>query len=137
MVNSLKGSIMLIFRLKKKDFHLFLVSHGIFPSAFTHTHTHTHTHTYSCMHTLQVLGKECQSKITADWIFGHRSKIQGASQVVLLVKNRPANAGDMKDAGSTSGQGRSPGGGHGNPLKYSCLENPVEEEPSGLWSKGS
>ena len=54
-----------------------------------------------------------------------------------MVKNRPANAGDMKDAGSTSGWGRSPGGGHGNPLKYSCLENPMEEEPSGLWSKGS
>ena len=57
--------------------------------------------------------------------------------MVLVVKNRPANAGDMKDAGSTSGWGRSPGGGHGNPLKYSCLENPMEEEPSGLWSKGS
>ena len=50
MVNSLKGSIMLIFRLKKKDFHLFLVSHGIFPSAFTHTHTHTHTHIFMHAH---------------------------------------------------------------------------------------
>ena len=46
-----------------------------------------------------------------------------ASQVVLVVKNPPAKAGDIRDAGSTSGSGRSPGGGHGNPLQDSCLEN--------------
>ena len=39
-----------------------------------------------------------------------------------MVKNPPANAGD---AGSIPGSGRAPGGGHGNPLHYSCLENPV------------
>ena len=43
-----------------------------------------------------------------------------ASQVVLVVKNQPANEGDVKDAGSIPGWGRSPGGGHGNPLQYSC-----------------
>ena len=48
----------------------------------------------------------------------------GASQVVLLVKNPPANAGDVRDSGSIPGLGRLPGGGHGNPLQYSCLENP-------------
>ena len=49
--------------------------------------------------------------------------MHGASQVVLIVKNPPANAGDIRDAGSIPGLGRSPGGGHGNPLQYSCLEN--------------
>ena len=46
------------------------------------------------------------------------------SQVVLVVKNSPANAGDLRDVGSIPGLGRSPGGGHGSPLQYSCLENP-------------
>ena len=50
----------------------------------------------------------------------------GASQVVLVVKNPPANAGDTGDMGSIPGLGRSPGGGHGNPLQYSCLENPMD-----------
>ena len=47
----------------------------------------------------------------------------GASQVLLMVENIPANAGDKRDTGSIPGLGRSPGGGHGNPLQYSCLEN--------------
>ena len=47
-----------------------------------------------------------------------------ASQVALVVKNLPASAVDIRDAGSVPGSGRCPGGGHGNPLKYSCLENP-------------
>jgi len=46
--------------------------------------------------------------------------------VVLVVKNPPANAGDKRDAVSISGLGGLPGEGHGNPLQYSCLENPVE-----------
>ena len=45
------------------------------------------------------------------------------SQVVLVVKNLPANAGDIKDMGSIPGLGKSPRGGHGTPLQYSCLEN--------------
>ena len=49
-----------------------------------------------------------------------------ASQVVLVVKNLPANAGDLRDMGSTLGLGRSPGGGHGNSLQYSCLESPMD-----------
>ena len=48
-----------------------------------------------------------------------------ASQVVLEVKNPPANAGDLRGVGSLPGSGRSCGGGHGNPLQYSCMENPV------------
>ena len=42
-----------------------------------------------------------------------------------MVKNLPTNAGDKRDAGSNPGSGRSLGGGHGNPLQYSCLENPM------------
>ena len=49
-----------------------------------------------------------------------------ASQVVLVVKNPPANAGDIIDAGSIPGLEISPGGGHGNTLQYSCLENSMD-----------
>ena len=49
-----------------------------------------------------------------------------ASQVVLVVKNPPANAGNIRDAGWIPGLERSSGGGHGYALQYSCLENPVE-----------
>ena len=51
-----------------------------------------------------------------------------ASQVVLVVKNLPANAGDIRDTGLIPGLGGSPGGGHGNPLQYSCLENLMDRE---------
>ena len=44
--------------------------------------------------------------------------------MVLVIKNPPANVGDIRDKGSIPGSGRSPGGEHGNPLQYSCLENP-------------
>ena len=58
-----------------------------------------------------------------------------ASQVVLVVKNPPANAGDGRDWGSTLGLGRSPGEGHGNPLQYPCLGSPMDrKEPGGLES---
>ena len=49
-----------------------------------------------------------------------------ASQEALVVKNLPANAGDIRDTGLISGSGKSLGGGHGNPLQYSCLENPMD-----------
>ena len=51
-------------------------------------------------------------------------KILSIVGVVLVVKNLSANAGDVRDAGSIPGSGRSPGGKHDNPLQYSCLENP-------------
>ena len=50
--------------------------------------------------------------------------------MALVVKNLPANAGDIGDVGSASGSGRSPGGGHGSPLRYSWLENPTDR---GVW----
>ena len=49
-----------------------------------------------------------------------------------MVKNLPANAVDIRDVGLILGLGRSPGGGLGNPLQYSCLENPMAEELGGL-----
>ena len=51
---------------------------------------------------------------------------QRTSQVVLVVKNLSVNAGDVTDAGSIPGSGRSPRGGNGNPFQYSCLENPMD-----------
>ena len=49
-----------------------------------------------------------------------------ASQVALVVKNLPANAGDIRDANLIPGWARSPGEGNGNPLQYSCLGNPMD-----------
>ena len=49
-------------------------------------------------------------------------------------KDMTANAGDIRDVGLIPGLGRSPGGGHSNPLKYSCLENPMAEESGELQS---
>ena len=50
--------------------------------------------------------------------------------MVLVVKNLPANTEDVSNVGSVLASGRSPGGGHGNPLQYSCLENPMD---GGAW----
>ena len=71
-------------------------------------------------------GKKCQLQ-------GHHSQTltlfgAGSSQqqVVLVVKNPPVNAGEVRVEGSIPGLGRSPEEGHGNPLQYSCLENPMD-----------
>ena len=55
---------------------------------------------------------------------------QKFSQVALVVKNPPANAGNLRDMDSVPGLGRSSGGGHGNLFQYSCLENPMDR---GAW----
>ena len=57
-----------------------------------------------------------------------------AARVTLVVKNPPANAGDVRDVGSILGSGRFLRGGHGNALQYSCLENSQTEEPGRLYS---
>ena len=54
----------------------------------------------------------------------------GASQVAQVVRNPPANTGDMGGSGSIPGSGRSPGEANGNPLQYSCLENTMDR---GAW----
>ena len=56
--------------------------------------------------------------------------------MALLENNLPANTGDVRDASLIPGSERSPGGGHGNPLQYSCLENPMDREPGGVWPIG-
>ena len=57
-----------------------------------------------------------------------------ASQVVLVVKNPPVNAGDIRDTSLIPVSGRSPGGGHSNALQYSCLRIPWTEESGGTQS---
>ena len=56
--------------------------------------------------------------------------LSGASQVALVIKNFPANAGDIRDVDPIPPWGRSPGEGNGNPLQYSCLEYPMDR---GAW----
>ena len=65
-----------------------------------------------------------------DKIFYNLGEGLGTSQVALLVRNLPANVGDVRDTGSMPGLGRSHGGGHGHLLQYSCPENPVDR---GTW----
>ena len=67
---------------------------------------------------------------TLQWLWNILLHSRQASQVVLVVKNLPANTGDIRDEGSTPGLGRSPGRGHGNTLQYSCLGNPMDR---GAW----
>ena len=55
------------------------------------------------------------------------SEAMGASRVVLVIKNPPVNAGDVRDSSYIPGSRRSPEGGHGNSLQYSSLKNPHEE----------
>ena len=59
-----------------------------------------------------------------------------ASQVALVVKNPPANSGDIRDVGLIPGLGGSPGEGNGNPLQYSCLENPMARSLVGYGPQG-
>ena len=56
--------------------------------------------------------------------------VTAQSLVALVVKSPTASAGDEREVGSIPGLGRSPGGGHGNPLQYSCLRNPMDR---GAW----
>ena len=74
---------------------------------------------------------------TSDWDYLELRKLRERLIFpgVLVVKNPPANAGDLRDIGSIPGSGRSLGGGNGNLLQYSCLENSIEE-PGGLQSMG-
>ena len=52
--------------------------------------------------------------------------------MALVVKAPPVNSGDPRDTDLIPESGRCPGGGHDNPLQYSCLENSIDEEPGGL-----
>ena len=67
-------------------------------------------------------------------MFVTRYQATRTSQVVLVAKNPPASAGDMRDTGLMLRSGRSPGGGHGNPLSVLASRIPQTEEPGGLQS---
>jgi len=69
-----------------------------------------------------------------DQVFPERVLAKYASQVVLVVKNPCANAGDIRATGSIPGSRRLPGVGNGNPLQYSCLENLMNRE---TWRQNS
>ena len=82
-------------------------------------------------HHLCHLGNPQNIKNLIYFEFGMTNTIcKWASEVVLVVKNLLANAGDIRDTGSVPGSGWDPGGGNGNPLQYSCLENPMDR---GAW----
>ena len=93
--------------------HTYIHTH-IYIHIYTHMYIYTHIYIYTYIFTLSIF----LFKYT--W-FGLPS---GHPDLGSVVKNPLANAGDVGDAGSTSGFRRSPGGGNGNPLQYSCLENP-------------
>ena len=61
-------------------------------------------------------------------LFGQPYWFLRTSQVALEIRNLPASTGDISDVGSIPGLARSPGGGHGNPLQYACLANPMDKE---------
>ena len=72
-------------------------------------------------------GCKCMMVIKILFKYGNAMEIcMWASQVELVVKNPPAHAGDIRDVSLIPGSGGSPGGGHGNPLWYPCLENPMD-----------
>ena len=87
-----------------------------------------HNNTYLKNSTEQ-LGKTGVDVIRCENIGKSRER-EWASHLALVVKNPLANAGDVRDTSSIPGLGRSPGGGHGNSLQYSCQENPTDR---GAW----
>ena len=80
---------------------------------------------------------ECENHLLGINISKNQQQRNGrASQVALVIKNPPTNAGVTRDMGSIHGSGRSPGGGHDNPLQQSCLENPIKRNLASYSSWG-
>ena len=77
----------------------------------------------------EVMGPGAMIFVLSNYLLGTGLSME-ASYMTLVVKNPPANGGDIRDADSIPGSGRSPGGGHGNPLQHSYLENPMD---CGAW----
>ena len=83
------------------------------------------------MSSLQTVSKNLDMKVTEKFWNSYVLLLEvRASQMALVVKNWPTNSGDIRDAGSILGMGRSPREGNGNPLQCSCLENPTDR---GVW----
>ena len=74
---------------------------------------------------------------TSRWHLAAASIEGGVSQVTPGTNKLPASAGDRGNTGSIPGSGRSPGGVYGNPLQYTCLENPVDRDSWWLHTIGS
>ena len=83
---------------------------------------------------LSIIGLRTSQSLPSFSALGHGYSAHGYAKyiqvLVLSGKNPPANSGDISDAGSIPGSGRSSEEGHGNPLQYSCLENPKDR---GAW----
>ena len=86
---------------------------------------------------MEVLGFRTSESVFENKVFKEVIKLNGflrvdswTSQVAPVVKNPPANAGDVRDVSLIPESGRSPGGRHDNPLQFSCLENPIDR---GAW----
>ena len=75
------------------------------------------------MHTVETCGAQISGSVSF-------TGVGGGSHVALVVKKLPTSAGDIRDLGLIPGLAISPGGRHGNPLQYSCLENPIDR---GAW----
>ena len=99
---------------------------GIHVCRYTHTHTHTHTRFAARLLGVTKMSEFCSSE-GCIWIevIPMLGFLGG-----LVLKNPPASTGDVRDAGSIPGSARSPGGGHDNPLQYSCLEPTTDR---GAW----
>ena len=79
----------------------------------------------------QMLREDVGSRVWVQWECGGELSITKSEAGTfglnsLVVTNLPANEGEVRDAHSIPGLGKSPGGGHGNPLQFSCLENPMD-----------
>ena len=90
-----------------------------------------HTNPQSSPQPHEAEGARLAQQVKSRWTFGICPRFsQVLPQVALMVKNLPANAGGVRDVGSIPQLRRSSGGVHGNPLQYSCLENPMHK---GAW----
>ena len=74
-----------------------------------------------------MISKSISPPVISPALTGNSYGCSRASWVVIVVKNSLASAGDIRDKGSIRGLGKSPGGGHGNSLQYSCLEKPMDK----------
>ena len=100
----------------------FLLLYFLFPQYFKNlNYTYIYIHIY--IYIYREREREREHLAFALW-----SSIRGTSEVVLVVKNPPANTEGIRDADWIPGSGRSPGEGNGYPLQYSCLQNPMDRE---------
>ena len=112
--------------------HVHHVKHGCWVPEF-----HISQHCREALFLYHIWEESCRKALVQLWpdvqLWANQPALRDrrALQVVLVVKNLPANAGGIRDTALIPGLGRSPGGGCGNPLQYSCLENPTDRSLAG------